>query len=166
MSQLETALNQILFARHYTERLLDQIDPAEWFRMVGVTHVAWQVGHLAMAQYRTGMERIRGSRAGDVELLPPNYLTQFGRDSIPDPDPANNPSPAELRAVFGRVHRQLVEELQTDGLTDADLDAPCVTPHALCQTKGEILFWCGAHEMLHAGQIGLMRRLMGQAPVW
>ena len=166
MSQLETVVSQIQFARRYTERLLDQIEPAEWFKMVGVTHVAWQVGHLAFAQYSLGLERIRGPRAGDAELYPPLYSTLFGGDSVPNPDPVHNPSPAELRDVFDRVHRQLVEELQTSGFTDAELDAPFATQHPLCQTRGELLFWCCTHEMVHAGQIGLIRRLLGQAPLW
>ena len=36
----------------------------------------------------------------------------------------------------------------------------------MAQTKLDSLFWCAHHEMLHAGQIGLVRRLLGQAPLW
>ena len=28
------------------------------------------------------------------------------------------------------------------------------------------LLWCAHHEMVHAGQIGLLRRYLGFAPVW
>jgi hypothetical protein len=30
----------------------------------------------------------------------------------------------------------------------------------------EFLRWCGHHEMTHAGQIGLIRRMLGLSPVW
>ena len=45
-------------------------DPAEWFRQPteGVTHIAWQVGHLALAEYWLTLERIRGRRPDDLHL--------------------------------------------------------------------------------------------------
>jgi hypothetical protein len=62
MSRLQLAIEQIAFARNYTIRLLDQTEAADWFRQPpgGITHIAWQVGHLAIAQYRLALERIRG----------------------------------------------------------------------------------------------------------
>src|SRR4051812_30241042 len=95
VSDLRLALDQIAFARRYTLGLLQDLDAADWFRMpAGVTHVAWQVGHLAFAQYRLALERVRGPRPDDAELLPPAFLTAFGRDSVPDADPGKYPSPA------------------------------------------------------------------------
>src|SRR5262245_22769248 len=95
MSDLRTALDQIAFARRYTLGLLDSIDPADWFRMPaeGVTHVAWQVGHLAFAQYRRALARVPGPRPDAAELLPEPFLRLFGRESVPDPDPARYPPP-------------------------------------------------------------------------
>jgi hypothetical protein len=166
MSTLRTALDQIVFARRYTLRLLDGFDPAEWFRMPaeGVTHVAWQVGHLAMAEYRMALERIRGARPGDEALISADFLRMFGRQSRPDPNPAHHPSPEEMRAVLDRVHEQVLRELPQH--PEADLAAPPLQPHSLAATKLEALFWCAHHEMLHAGQIGLLRRLLGYAPQW
>ena len=117
MSALQTALDQIVFARRYTVGLLDGLPEAEWFRMPaeGVTHLAWQVGHLAFAQYRLALERVRGPRHDDAELLPPVFLTAFGRDSVPDPDPSKYPSPAEIRTVFDRVHER-VRQIERDAL--------------------------------------------------
>src|SRR5271166_5490952 len=114
MSQLTLALDQIRFARGYTSKLLDATDPAEWFRQPteGVTHIAWQVGHLAMAEYRLGLERIRGRQPGDERLITEIFLMQFGRERKPDSDPAANPSPAEIRHVFDQVHRQVLHELE------------------------------------------------------
>jgi len=51
-------------------------------------------------------------------------------------------------------------------LPETEWDAPAVKPHPLFKTKLESLFWCAHHEMLHAGQIGLVRRLLGEAPLW
>jgi hypothetical protein len=166
MSTLRTALDQIVFARGYTLRLLEGFNPAEWFRMPaeGVTHVAWQVGHLAMAEYLLALDRIRGVRPGDDDLISPEFLRMFRRESRPDPDPSRHPSPEEMRAVLDRVHEQVLREVPQ--LPEAEWAAPPLKPHSLAVTKLEVLFWCGHHEMLHAGQIGLLRRLLGYAPQW
>src|SRR5207249_1654885 len=107
---------------------------------------------------------VRGPRPDDADLLPPAFLTAFGRDSVPDADPGNYPSPAEIRAVFDRVHERVMHNLAD--FPEADLDAPVQPPHRLAKTKREILMWCGQHEMMHAGQIGLLRRQLGHKPQW
>src|SRR5947208_5071025 len=103
MSRLRDALDRIAFARTYTTGLLDTIDPADWFRTPaeGVTHVAWQVGHLAFAQYLLCLKRVRGPRPDDEALIPTAFLKAFARESVPDPDPAKYP-PAAIRATFDR----------------------------------------------------------------
>jgi hypothetical protein len=166
--RLQLAIEQIAFARNYTLRLLDHTDPADWFRQPpgGVTHIAWQVGHLAMAEYRLALERVRGARAEDGALISQGFLDLFGRLSVArvDPEPSNYPAVAEIRAVLDRVHRQALKELTT--LDEAELDMPVLKPHPLAKTKLWSLLWCCQHEAVHAGQIGLLRRLLGQPPVW
>jgi hypothetical protein len=166
MNEIDLLASQLRSVRRYTEGLLETIDESDWFRMPagGVTHIAWQVGHLAYAEYRLALELIRGVTGGDAELIPEPFRRRFGRESTPDPDPSHSPAPAEIRDVFDRVHRQALAELA--GLSDADLDVPPTTPHRLARDRREVLLWCGQHEMLHAGQIGLLRRLLGQPPVW
>src|SRR6185369_320780 len=77
MSRLQLAFEQITFVRSYTTRLLDSIKLDDWFRQPagGVTHVAWQVGHLAMAEYRLALERLRGVRPEDADLIPQAFFT-------------------------------------------------------------------------------------------
>jgi uncharacterized damage-inducible protein DinB len=69
----------------------------------------------------------------------------------------------EIRRVFDAVHQQAIRELVQR--TDAELDAPVERPHAAFTTKLGAVEWCAPHEMLHAGQIGLLRRLMGKPPL-
>lgn len=152
-------------ARRYTRNLLEATDLADWFRMPegGVTHVAWQVGHLAIAQYRLALWRIRGARPEDGRLIPESFQSTFGYGSVPSSDPADFPSIEEIQAVFDAVHRQTLHELAS--LPDPDLDAPVERPTHLFSTKQGALLWCGQHEFLHAGQIGLIRRLLGKQPI-
>jgi hypothetical protein len=165
MSRLQMAIEQIIFARTYTIWLLDNTDVADWFRQPGgVTHIAWQVGHLAFSEYRLGLQRIRGARPEDAALFSEEFLRRFGRDSLPDADPAKHPSPAEIRAVFDGVHEQTLRELR--GLDESELDTPVLQPHPRVKTKLWSLLWCAQHEAVHAGQIGLLRRQLGHAPLW
>jgi hypothetical protein len=166
MSRPQLAIEQITFARGYTNRLLEQTPAAEWFRQPpgGVSHIAWQVGHLAMAEYRLALERIRGPRPQDADLISEDFLRIFGRESVPHPDPQKFPSQTEIRTVFDRVHEQMLRELP--GLEDSELDQPPLKPHSLAKTKLWSLLWCAHHEMVHAGQIGLLRRQLGHPPLW
>jgi hypothetical protein len=162
---LEIAVKQIEFARLYTGSLIADIADDEWFRMPanGVTHVAWQVAHLAMAQYGLCLFRIRGRRPDDLRLMSSDFRKRFSKGSAPNPDPAENPSPEEIRGVLATIHQQVLGELAA--YVDEDLAAPVDEPHAVFATKLGALYFCSAHEMMHAGQIGLLRRFLGKTPI-
>ena len=115
MSRLDLIIEQLSIARLQTESLLDSITSEDWFRQPteGVTHVAWQVGHLASAEYHLLMERRRGRRPEDEELIPARFRSLFQRGSSPDPDSSKYPSPEAIRHVFDEVHRHAIEELRT-----------------------------------------------------
>jgi hypothetical protein len=166
MTRLRIALDRIKFSREYSLRMLEQVSPADWFRMPApaVTHIGWQVGHLAIAEYRLILERVRGARPEDDNLVSAAFLKLFAKDSVPDPDASKYPSPSDIRGVLDRVHAQAMRELSE--LPEAEWDVAPLKSHPLAQTKLECLFWCAHHEMLHAGQIGLVRRLLGNAPIW
>jgi hypothetical protein len=166
MSRLQLAIDQLVTVRNHTTKLLDSTRLEDWFRMPtgGVTHIAWQVGHLAIAQYRLALDRIRGTRPYDASLVSEEFLRLFARESVPDPDPGKYPAPAEIRIVFDRVYQQMLNELGQ--LDDAELDQPILKPHPIAKTKLWSLLWCAHHEMLHAGQIGLLKRLLGYPAIW
>ena len=164
MSRLQLAIGLIVFARNYTLGLLDKTPAEEWFRLPPgcISHVGWQVGHIAFSEYRLALWRIRGERPGDAAVFSPDFKRLFGADSVPQDD-STYPL-AELRAVLDRVHEQVLRELP--GLDEAELDQPVPYPHPFATTKLRALLWCAHHEMLHAGQIGLLRRHLGYPPMW
>jgi hypothetical protein len=164
---LQLAIEQIVFARNYTIGLLDRTPPADWYRIPagGVSHVAWQAGHIAFAEYRLALWRIRGPQPQDDGLFTPAFRQLFGANSVPTSDPANAPAPDELRQVLDRVHQEALRELSR--LDEAELDQPVPPPpHPFARTKFLALMWCAHHEMVHAGQIGLLRRHLGYPPMW
>lgn len=163
--RLDVAVSQIEFARTYTLRLIDDVAEEDWFRQVSScpTHLAWQVGHLAMAQYALTMLRIRGKEREDEGLLSKAFFRSFQKGTAPKFDPAEYPTVSEILATLARVHEASLEELALQ--TDETLDVKLPEPHAVFDTKLGSVFFCAAHEMLHAGQIGLLRRVLGKEPL-
>jgi hypothetical protein len=161
---LEIAIKQIEFARKNLLLLIADIADEDWFYMPqGITHVAWQVAHLAMAQYGLCLFRVRGRSTEDIHLMPSDFRKKFSRGSTPIADPAENPTPVQIRDVLNRVYEQSMKELST--YTDEQLNAPVDEPHAVFATKLGAIFFCSSHEVLHCGQIGLIRRLIGKKPI-
>ncbi len=165
MSRLRDALEQIEFARRYTLERLDTVPLDQWFTIPsgGVSHIAWQVGHIAMAEYRICLERLRVRTAADESLISNDFLKLFSRETIPGAA-EQYPTAAGIRAVFDRVHGRVLEELSS--YLDADLDLPVLKPHPLFNTRIASLRYAPLHEMIHCGQIGLLRRELGLKPVW
>lgn len=142
---------------------LDGISSDDFFRIPAgcPTHIAWQLGHMAIAEYGLGLAIPRGPRPSDEELIPTSFREHFARGSTPAPDRDANPSIDEIASVFNRVHDQLLAEIPT--FTDDLLDEPVGVEHPMFRTKFGALMWCIQHEYTHAGQISLLYRLLGGA---
>jgi hypothetical protein len=166
VSPLAAAIAQINAARQYTLGLLADLPADAWFFMPtpAVTHIAWQVGHISIAQYRLGVAFLREPKPEDAAWFPANYRELFGRESTPQADPLRYPTPEEILANLESIHRHVMAEISS--FTAADLARPVLQPHRIVKTALEALFWCSRHESIHAGQIALLRRLHGLSPQW
>lgn len=167
MQRIALLRDNLGFARGYTIELLGDIPVSDWFRMPEgcPSHIAWQVGHLALAEARLVVNRAGGRDFFADGLMDESYLTLFGRTSPADGNAAKYPSADEIRRVLDRVHAAALQTLES--LSDDDLETHSPGPeHRFCRTKFDFIRWCSHHEFLHTGQIGLIRRLLGHAPVW
>jgi hypothetical protein len=165
MSRLSEALDQIALARRYNLERVETVPFHQWFTIPpgNVSHVAWQVGHIAASEYRLCLERLRPRTAADEVLMPDAFLKTFARESLPAAETGF--TPAEIRAVFDRVHARVMEELPS--YPDADLDLPpLLKPHPWFGTRIAGLRYAPLHEMIHCGQIAMIRRMLGQKPIW
>jgi uncharacterized damage-inducible protein DinB len=98
-------------------------------------------------------------------VLPPEFITLFARNSAPEPDPAMHPAPREIRRVLDQVHQAALRTLRDTA--EGDLESLMAgSAHRFCRTKADFARWVSHHEFLHAGQIGLIRRMLGKDPVW
>jgi len=163
-TELEIAWRRIEFARRYTKTLLEGLADEDWFWSPKEypTHIAWQVGHLAMSEYGLTLFRQRGRAEIDSELMSGKFRKLFMRGTVPQLSRDLYPAPSEIIEVLDRVHAQMRVELPT---FDGQLDQPLDAPHSSYANRYGALLFAGDHEMIHAGQIGMLRRLMGKPPL-
>lgn len=165
LSGRDLVLQQIRWARQYSRQLIDSIPEELWYsRPAGLkTHVAWQVGHLAVSQYGLMLFRQRGRMPGDLELMPGWLRKQFGRGTTPSESAEGMPAPAELLAMLEKIDAQAHAEVAN--LTAEQLGEPTEMPYTAYPIKLGALLFCPIHESIHAGQLGLLRRLHGLDPL-
>ena len=162
--RLVIAQKAIESARSYTLTLLNELGEEDYFWCPpGVTtHIAWQIGHLAYAQYGLVLFRVRGRLREDAALMSNRFRKQFAKGSTPGPSD-DTIELSEIRSTFDAIYQQSLKEMPA--FAEHSLDEPVDPPHAAFATKYGGLIFAAHHEMLHAGQIGLLRRLMGKDPV-
>lgn len=160
--KLQAAIERLELSHRRIKEFTDDLTPDEWFWHPAefTTHVAWQVGHLAVSTYNLCLRRIRGRTKGDESLISDAFIEHFKLGSQPVAGAENYPPLAEIRRVSDAVHSQVLLELAAQ--SDESLDAPVEQPHPLFKTKLGAIDYAPSHEMVHIGQIALLRRLMGK----
>lgn len=158
-------IEQIRFARDYTLGLLAETPAEQWFTIPeGMSsNIAWQVGHLAVSQYGLLMFRIRGRRPEDLDLIPGQFRKKYSRQTTPSADASAQPSPEELLERLNRVQDLALTELKD--VSPETLLEEVDMPWAAWPIKLGAIMFCPLHEHIHAGQIGMLRRGLGLAPV-
>ena len=155
-------LDQMDATRRYTHLVLDHVPGERWYDMpadVG-SHVAWQVGHITWAQAKLLVSGVCGRERCDV--LPEAYGGWFGKGTSPAAREPAHPTPEALRTTLDAVQACAAEALA--GLDDAVLDEPATHATGLIHDKWGLAMWSVRHEMLHIGQVGLIRRALGMEP--
>ena len=166
--------NRIIYQLERTRvlslQMIERVPHDRWFEMPsGVTHVAWNVGHMAIAEYFLGLVFIRGARDGDRDFIPESYVELFGYGSVATSDASAYPTPSEILDVLGSVHRTLLDEIRA--MPAEELDEKCIflkgefDHHPIFEQKGAALEWLTYHEHVHIGTIGLLRRELGSKPI-
>lgn len=161
----DQVLEQMNWTRQYSLQLIESTPKELWYRQPSgmPSHVAWQVGHLAVSEYGLLLFRQRGRAAGDLELMPGWLRKQFGRGTTPSESAEGIPEPDELLRRLASIHAQSLAEVAE--LTPETLREPTEMPYTAYPIKLGALLFAPLHESLHAGQIGLLRRLHGLEPL-
>ncbi len=116
-------------------------------------HVAWQLGHLLHSEWMM----LEGVRAGVAPQLPDRFAEYHSKNAATDDDPEHFLSKdgyLHLMAGVREATRGVLVQLSED-----ELDAP--GPEAMrsyAPKIGSVFLMIGSHEIMHAGQIAVLRR--------
>jgi len=160
--RLNIVIDQIARTRQYTCLVLDHTDRHRWFELPAgcPTHIAWQAGHITVAQVIHALGTVAGQPG--TSPLRATWIERFGKGSAAVADPTAYPPPTEIVAGMDAVFTQTMIVLKN--LPDSVLDEPATHTTGMIHNKLDLLYWVARHEMLHVGQIGLLRRLLGESP--
>ena len=123
----------------------------------GANHIAWQLGHLIMAE-----QRMLGIVPGATfPALPAGFAEQHGKETAAAEPPRGFATKAQYLELFKRTRQATQDALER--LPEADLDKPVEGPMArLAPTVGALLLLASTHTMMHAGQFSVARRKLGK----
>ena len=99
--RLELVLRRIQFSRRYMMSMLEGLEESDWFWMPDAysTHIAWQVGHIAMSHYGLTLFRQRGRAEVDSSLMAGKFRKLFMKGTAPKTDPVYYPTSSEILEV-------------------------------------------------------------------
>lgn len=149
-------------ARNYTEGVLKELpEPTHWIQRAcpGGNHAFWIVGHLAYAENFFAM-MVRPELALPLD----GYDKLFGRGSLPIDDVAAYPDRDDLLQVLRDRRSALIQALE--GCSDADFEKKASEKAPpFMRTIAEIFQGAVWHESLHGGQLSIIHRQLGNAPL-
>ncbi|MEO0469168.1 MAG: DinB family protein [Bacteroidota bacterium] len=151
-------------AYDWTHKLLDSIPISQWEQTPDIldTNVIWQAGHLLMSHYFHAIMVISGHRKDIISQIPLREYNGFFTAGDPR-KVLGQCDPESLRAQLKQVQQATIEEI--DKLSETDLQQPLEptpTPHPIAKTKYEAIDWNIKHTMWHCGQLGTLKRVIGE----
>ena len=146
-----------------TNMLLDDLSDAEIMQRPapGANHIAWQLGHL-VSSLRFFGEMIKPD---SMPPLPDGFAEQHDKETAGSDDPAAFLSKDEYVKLLDEQRLALLGLL--DSLQDDDLQADA--PEQIRDYAPKVIDMIGLtaeHEMMHSGQISVLRRKLGKPVVF
>jgi len=158
---IETGLNTLGFSRGFLMNLLEATPDDAFFKVpcTGGNHPAWIVGHLALTD-----DSFLASRTGKASSLPESWDKLFGMKSESVEDTSIYPSREELTVKLVSTREALIDWLKS--LSDEQLLEPITGDWSqFAKNPASLMGTIAWHEGLHAGQIGVVRRMIGLPPI-
>ncbi len=164
MSQAELLAEQLDGARDWTLKLLADIKGDDWHfqPQPGLAHPLFLCGHLAVAENLLVHVRCLKS-----SVLDDSFGNHFGIGAPVKSVREHDYPPIEnILDTMNDVHRKTLNAIRgmSDGLlAEAAFGADGKSPHPHYRDKRGAVTHCARHEAFHAGQIAMIRRLLGRS---
>lgn len=165
MKQAELLADQMQWTRDWTLKLLADVQGDEWYFQPGpaLAHPLWICGHLAASQDLLVFVRC----LKQPSTLPDQFKSHFGIGGpVKSAREHDYPSPDAVLGIMRQVHERTLAAIRE--MSDALLDEPAFgadgkSPHPHYKDKRGAVAHCNRHEAFHAGQLALIRRLLGKS---
>jgi len=152
--------NTLAASKAMLNRLCNDLTPADYLHRPcpAANCAAWIVGHLVLT------ERMSLTRVGVKEMpaIPEGFEARFSREPQA-PKAADFGDVSILLPLFNQHRDKLIEAVKN--LPTEIIDKPLDKPHPFFSTVGEAVNFMGIHTSMHSGQISMIRRTLGRAPL-
>ena len=130
----------------------------------GLNNATWLLGHAVESENGLILSFCKGEN-----LLPAGWHEKFGIGSTPSGDAGDYATKDEILGHLEKVHAAAVEYVKSLAPEDFDkrppgIDALPKPAQELFATIGKCIFGHVGHASCHAGQITMLRRLLGKEP--
>lgn len=123
-------------------------------------HAAWQLGHLISSEYRM----IKGIQPQIPELVTPDFSEMHDKANAFLPGPQRFAPKSEYVRLMGVVRSTTIGVLES--FPEETLSKPGPEfMRSYAPTVGSVFTSIGSHELMHAGQIAVIRRKLGKPVV-
>jgi uncharacterized damage-inducible protein DinB len=119
----------------------------------------WLLGHIA-----SGEDHLASFGGAKIKVAPVGDLSKFAMGSTPVADASAYPTKQQLLDYAAAVHEQVLAALAKT--KDADLDQPAVNAPEFFKSRGHAWQMVVSHETGHIGQLTVIRRELGFAPIY
>jgi len=163
MTQGELLASQLAETRNWLMMLLADFSGSDWtFQPApGVQHALWLCGHMASSQNTLLFQRCLGRSEIDPEIgrhFRPGELVKSAKEYA-------WPSSGAVLTAMHALHEKSLAAVR--GMSDAMLAEPAYGKdggkHPHYDTKFGAISHMDRHEAFHAGQIAMLRRLLGKS---
>ncbi len=164
MRLAESLAEQVDYARKWTQGLIADLSGDDWtFQpQPGVQHPLWICGHLVFAQNALVFQRCLRQEGG----LDDAFASHFGIGKpVLSAAEHDYPTPEDVVARMADFHRRTTEAIRSmsdDLLAEAAYAADGTSEHPQYRNKAGAVAHVARHEAFHAGQLAMLRRLLGK----
>jgi len=118
-------------------------------------HASWQMGHLIDGEINFFQSKIPGVKP---PALPEGFSKQHNKEAASSQSTAGFLPKAEYISLYKAARAATITAVEA--LSDADFDKP--SGWDMAPTLGATLLFIGGHDMMHAGQFTVIRRVLGK----
>lgn len=123
----------------------------------GNNHIAWQLGHLIVAENAMVSEIFPGS----MPPLPAGFAEKYGKETANSDKPADFHTRDEYLQLITAQRAGTLKALAA--ASDADLDKPAPEKwRGYVPTIGHVMSMQGSHWLMHVGQWAVVRRKLNK----